>query len=190
MAQEPQERRVQESPGQRNMPTQRGSARGTATMGREYQARETRPPVEHRPKKNHLPLKIAGLLGILALAGLIAGLVVSHNPPSTPAHVAAPPVARQLSTFGSTQPGTSPPFGVPSSPVKSTYGYSCPAGTSGRFIASLVSANGADSQTIANTSGPSGSGAATLHPHQVGSNYHVRVTSPAGCGYRVNTGIP
>lgn len=186
MAYDPQ-RRIQEDPGQRGMPAQRGPARGTATMSREYQTREREaPPLEHRPPRHHLPLKIAGIIGLLLLAGLIAGLVVSHPLATTRAPVAA----RALSSFGAHGSAVSPNFTVPSSPVTSSYGYRCPAGVSGRFTASLANAAGSDIQSIVNTTATSVSGAATLHPHQIGGLYHVAVTAPAGCAYRINTSVP
>jgi hypothetical protein len=197
MANEPQrpsepQRPIQDHPGQRTMPSQRGSAHSTtATMSREYQTQERRetragPPIEHRPPRHHLPMKIAGIIGLLLLGGLIAGLVASH-PVSTPS---APVAARTLSSFGAHGSATSPTFTVPSSPVTSTYGYSCPAGTSGRFAANLVESNGADSHAIVNTTSHSVTGSTTLHPAHVGSLYHVAVTAPAGCAYRINTSAP
>jgi len=186
---DPGQRRFQEDPGQRSMPSQRGSAQSTATMSRdrEYETRQAReaPPLEHRPPRHHLPMKIAGILGILLLGGLIAGLVASH-----PLNTARAPIAaRTLNSFGAHGSGISPNFTVPSSPVTSTYGYRCPAGTTGHFTASLVNANGTDSQTIANTSASSVSGSARLHPSSVGL-HHVAVTAPAGCAYQINTFVP
>lgn len=186
MAHDPQ-RPIPEDPGRPSMPAQRSPAQGTATMSRQYEGRErpARPPIEHRPPRHHLPLKIAGIIGVLLLGGLIAGLVVSHTPSTS-----APVAARTLSSFGAHGSASSPNFTVPSSPVTSSYGYSCPAGTSGRFIANLVESNGANSQTIVNTTSHSVSGTATLHPAHVGSLYHVAVTAPAGCAYRINTAVP
>jgi len=172
------------------MPSQRGSAQSTATISRdrEYETRERRgreaPPLEHRPPRHHLPMKIAGILGILLLGGLIAGLVASH-PLGT-----APVAARALNSFGATGSAVSPRFTVPSSSATSTYGYRCPAGTTGHFTANLASVNGADTQRIADTSASSVSGTARLHPRIVGGPYYVAVTAPAGCAYRINTSVP
>lgn len=191
---------IRDDPGQRNMPSQRGTAQGTtatsgsarsttATISREYETRERRErgaaPPEYRPPKHHLPMKIAGILGLLLLGGLIAGLVASH-PVSTPRHVAA----RTLSSFGATGSAVSPSFRVPSSPVAATYGYRCPAGVTGRFTASMVNSAGSDVQSIVSTTATSASGAKTLHPRHVGSPYHFTMTAPAGCAYRVNAGVP
>jgi hypothetical protein len=167
------------------MPTQRGRAQGTATISREQVARERAAPPELRPPKSHLPLKIAGLIGVLLLAGLIAGLVASNTPTSTPA-----PATHTLSKFGAHGPAVSPGFVVRSSPVTSSYSYRCPAGVAGRFIANLVRSDGTDSHTIVDTTAPSVSGSATLHPAFVGSVYHVAATAPAGCAYQINTVAP
>ena len=185
MAHDPQ-RPIPEDPGLPSLPAQRNPA-GTATISRAYKGRErqARPPVEHPSPRHHLPLKIAGIIGVLLLGGLIAGLVVSHTPST-----AAPAAARALSSFGAHGSASSANFTVPSSPVTSSYGYSCPAGASGRFIANLVQSNGADSQAIVNTTSASVSGTATLHPAHVGNLYHVAVTAPAGCAYRINTAVP
>jgi hypothetical protein len=186
MTHDPQ-RRSQEDPGEQpSMPTQRGKAQGTATISREQQARErAAPPLEHRPPKSHLPLKIAGLIGVLLLAGLIAGLVVSNTPTSTPA-----PTVHTVFKFGAHGPAISPSFVVRSSPVTSSYSYRCPAGVAGRFTANLVRSDGTDSHTIVDTTAPSVSGSTTIHPAHVGSLYHVVATAPAGCGYQINTVAP
>ena len=184
---DPGERHSQEDPAQPSMPTQRGRAQGTATISREQQARErAAPPLEHRPPKSHLPLKIAGLIAVTLFAGLIAGLVVSNTPSSTP----AAPAAHTLSKFGAHGPAVSPGFVVRSSPVTSSYSYRCPAGVAGRFIANLVRSDGTDSHAIVDTTAPSVSGSATLHPAHVGSMYHVAATAPAGCAYQINTVAP
>jgi hypothetical protein len=191
MADDPQ-RPSQEDPGQRSMPAQRSSAPGTATISRGYEARErvAPQPLERRPPRSHLPLKIAGIIGVLLLGGLIGGLVAA-NTSSTPAHTPAPaPAVHTLSSFGATGSAVSPNFVVSSSPVTSTYGYRCPPGISGRFTADLAMLNGTDSHTIVNTTAPSVSGTMTLHPAHVGSLYRVTVTAPGSCAYHVNTAVP
>jgi len=57
-------------------------------------------------------------------------------------------------------------------------------------MANLVESNGADSQSIVNTTSHAVSGSSTLHPAHIGSPYHVAVTAPAGCAYRINTSAP
>lgn len=47
----------------------------------------------------------------------------------------------------------------------------------------MENANGSDSQTIANTSGPGGSGSVVLHPKHPGSLYHLAVVTK--CQYRI-----
>jgi hypothetical protein len=185
---DPGGRHSQEDPAQPSMPPQRGRAQGTATISREQQARErAAPPLEHRPPKSHLPLKIAGLVGVLLLAGLIAGLVASNTPTPTST---SPPAVHTVFKFGAHGPAVSPNFVVRSSPVTSSYSYRCPAGVAGRFTANLMRSVGTDSHTIVDTTAPSLSGSTTLHPAHVGSLYHVAATAPAGCGYQINTVAP
>lgn len=160
----------------------------TATATREpVQPRPPEPPPHH----SHMLWKILGILGMLALGGLIAGLVASHRAPTPPAvhHPPVPQAARQLNSWGTHGSGRSPNFTVPTSSVQSTYGYACPAGTSGRFEARLVGANGGGpSQTIVDTNSTNASGEKTVPIAHPGSQYHVTTTAPAGCAYRINTG--
>lgn len=168
--------------------TVRAAPAHTATMTREREVRPAPPPAPPPPPqpRSHLPMKILGILGLLALGGLIAGLVASHRAPTAPATHVVPPAARQLNSFGAHGPGTGPAFTVPTNQVTSTYGYACPQGTSGHFEANLV--GDGSSQAIVNTNAPSASGSKVLPIHDVGGQYHVAVTAPGGCGYRINTG--
>jgi hypothetical protein len=173
---------------QASAPRQQGSARGTATMTRGQHAREAPRPTDYRePRRSRLPI-VLGLLGVLALGGLIAGLVVSHTP-STPA--AAPTTTtRTLSTFTSRGDASAPSFATPSTPLTAHYAYSCPAGTTGHFVARFETSAGSAIRTIVSSASLSGSGSTTVHapPPPVGSPYHVAVTAPSGgCTYHIVT---
>jgi hypothetical protein len=161
----------------------------TATATREpVQPRPPEPP----PHRSHMLWKILGILGMLALGGLIAGLVASRQAPTPPAvhHPRVPQAARQLNSWGTHGSGRSPNFTVPTNSVQSSYGYACPAGTSGRFEANLVGNSGGPTQSIVNTTSTNASGEKTVHIAHPGTEYHVAATAPAGCAYRINTGTP
>jgi hypothetical protein len=175
-------------PAHGSAPRQRSSAQGTATMTREQRPGEAPPRTEYRePHRSRLPI-LAGLLGILALGGLIAGLVVSHTP-STP--TAAPvPTTRILSTFTSRGDASAPSFTTPSTPLTAHYGYSCPAGTTGRFVARFETAAGSAIRNIVSSTALTASGATTVTapPPPVGTPYHVAVSAPSGgCTYHIVT---
>jgi len=187
MTNDPQ-RRIQPDPEQARQATrgsatgQRGQAQGTATMTRS-EAGQAPPRGTHRARRrSRLPI-ILGLLGVLALAGLIAGLVVSHTPSTS----TAPVTPRLLSTFTAKGSATSPTFVAPSGSVTTSYGYRCPAGTTGHVVAQVETTTGSDIHTIVNSTALSGSGTKMMHLANVGSSYHVAVTAPAGCGYQFNT---
>ncbi len=198
MADDPQRRSQQDpvqdtgqtrgrSPGQGSAPRHRAPARGsTTTMSREERTREAAPRTEYRePRRSRLPI-ILGLLGVLALAGLIAGLVVSHTP-STPT---AAPTTRTLSTFTSRGDASAPSFTTPSTPITAHYSYTCPAGTTGHFVARFETAAGSAIRNIVSSTALSGSGATTVTapPPPVGSPYHVAVIAPSGgCTYYIVT---
>jgi hypothetical protein len=173
-------------PGQASAPRQRGSGRGTATVSRGQHARHAPPRSEYRrPRRSLLPI-IVGLAGVLALGGLIAGLVVSHAPSMS----TAAPTTRTLSTLTSRGDASAPSFSTPSSPLTAHYSYACPAGTTGHFVARFETAAGAAARTIVNSAALTGSGATTIHapPPPVGSPYHVAVIAPSGgCSYHIVT---
>ena len=185
MADDPH-RRDQPDPVERSAPSPRGSARGTATVSPGRHARQAPERTEHRePNRSLLPI-ILGLLGVMALGGLIAGLVVSHTP-NTPT---AAPTTRVLSSLTSRGDASAPSFVTPSSPLTARYAYACPAGTTGHFVAQFETAAGSAIRTIVNSAARSGSGATTVHtpPPPVGSPYHVAVIAPSGsCSYHIVT---
>jgi hypothetical protein len=175
-------------PAQASAPRQRGSAQGTATMTREERPREAPPGTEYRePHRSRLPI-LAGLLGVLALGGLIAGLVVSHTP-STP--TAAPaPTTRTLSTFTARGDASASSFATPSTPLTAHYSYACPAGTTGHFVARFETAAGSAIRNIVSSTSLTGSGTTTVTapPPPVGTPYHVAVSAPSGgCTYHIVT---
>jgi hypothetical protein len=137
------------------------------------------------PRRSRLPI-LVGLLGVLALGGLIAGLVVSHTPST-----AAPAVTTHtLSSFTSRGDATAPAFTTPSTPITAHYSYTCPPGTTGRFVARFETAAGSAIRDIVNSAALGGSGVTTVHapPPPVGSPYHVAVVAPSGgCTYHILT---
>jgi hypothetical protein len=172
------------SPAHAGAPKQRGS---TATMTREEGVHRAPPRAGYRePSRSRLPI-IVGLLGVLVLGGLIAGLVVSHTP-STP--TTTPVTTHTLSSFTSRGDATAPAFTTPSTPLTAHYSYSCPAGTTGTFVARFETAAGSAIRNIVSSTALSGSGATTVHapPPPVGSPYHVAVIAPSGgCTYHILT---
>jgi hypothetical protein len=176
-------------PRQGSSPKHRASGQGTATMSREERGRQAPPRQEYRePHRSRLPI-IAGLLGVLALGGLIAGLVVSHTP-STPTTPTPAPTTRTLSNLAGRGDATAPSFATPSTPITARYSYTCPAGTTGSFVARFETSNGSAFKTIVDSTALSGSGATTVHapPPPVGSPYHVAVGAPSGgCTYHIVT---
>jgi hypothetical protein len=188
MADDPQ-RGSQRDPAQGRSPKHRASGRGTATMSREDRRGQAPPRAEYsEPRRSRLAI-IAGLLAVLALGGLIAGLVVSHTP-STPTTPTPVPTTRTLSNFSGRGDATAPSFTTPSTPITAHYSYTCPAGTTGSFVARFETSNGSAFRTIVDSTALSGSGATTVHapPPPVGSPYHVAVGAPSGgCTYHILT---
>lgn len=118
----------------------------------------------------------AGVLGALALGGLITGLTVANNP-------AAPTRPHLISTFQYVGSRTSPSFRVPSSATTARYQYRCPRGPSS-FNARMQNSSGSDVQHIVTTSGSSGGPTTVpLHPKHPGTKYHLAVSTT--CQYRV-----
>jgi hypothetical protein len=118
----------------------------------------------------------AGILGMLALVGLITGLTVAFNqPPSTSG-------AHLIRTFQFVGSRTSASFNVPSASTSAHYMYRCPKGAA-NFNARMQNTSGSDVQRIVNTSGKGGTNLVALHPRHPGSAYHLAVHTP--CEYRV-----
>lgn len=177
-------------PAHASAPRRRGSVQGsTATMTRDENPRGAPPRTEYRePHRSRLPI-LAGLLGILALGGLIAGLVVSHTP-STPTAARVPTTTHTLSTFTSRGDASAPSFTTPSTPMTAHYSYTCPAGTTGHFVARFETAAGSAIRNIVSSTALSGSGATTVTapPPPVGTQYHVAVSAPSGgCTFHIVT---
>jgi hypothetical protein len=170
-------------------------AQSTEPQSRSYQPREEPRPVAHKPKRNRNLL--FGVLGLVAVAGIIAGLTASRGT-STPTAAIRPHVPirhipahapvnhptttrRLIGTLNSTGSRTSGNFVVPSSTATAHYSYTCPAGTGASSFNAQLS-NGSNSQIIARTSGTSGSQFVTVHPN-AGGTYHISAQSR--CPYRV-----
>jgi hypothetical protein len=156
---------------------------------------------EPKAHKSHTGLFVAlGIVGLLALGGLIGGLVAAfggssyssaaHHVPSVPTHApasyrTAPSPAASghlIKMFQYIGPRSSGGFTVPTSAVASHYIYRCPTGP-GPFDAKMTNASGSDTQTIATTSGPGGTGSTVLHPKFPGKVYHLNVSTK--CEYRI-----
>jgi hypothetical protein len=203
--------------GQREVPSDRGSDEEQPREVRQEPYRTSQPEhgshaVGGEPEhKSHLGRFIAlGVIGLLALGGLIGGLVAAFagpaataahhsHVPSVTTHVPTTHVPTSVSptttpspssstaaikTFQYVGPRVSGGFAAPAA-VTSRYIYRCPAPKpgAGPFMAKMENANGSDSQTIANTSGPGGTGTVVLHPRHPGSTYHLNVSTK--CEYRI-----
>jgi hypothetical protein len=87
----------------------------------------------------------------------------------------------------------SAPFVVNSSTVTAHYRYDCSAfGTAGNFAADMISGNpsslSSDDQSIANALGMRGSQTTTLYPTNLGSRYHLEVTSECSWSITLTAG--
>ena len=147
--------------------------------------RPATPPTDQdravRTDKNNRKLALGGILGLVAVAGTIAGLAATNS---------SPPAPRLLGTFSAVGTRASAPFRVPSSgPVTARYSYSCAAGSASHgFAAALINPSRREIDPIARTTGTSGTRSVTLHPAQPGGSYQVGATSP--CPYRVSVYAP
>lgn len=182
---------VQGDPARGSTARQGDSATATATLPREGRARQAPPPRDYREdharaERGRKGLVLAGVLGLLLLGGLIAGLVASHAPSTRAAHI----TPRTLSVYSGRGDRSAPSFTAPSS-VTSHYSYRCPAGTTGQFFARVENSSGSDILPIVRSTALSGSGATTVHPLHVGTPYHVAVGAPSGgCTYHITSVTP
>jgi hypothetical protein len=149
---------------------------------------------------------LAGLLGLIALGGVTAGLVASNaattpsphvTPTHVPTHASASPSAspttaakRLIVTSGSAS-AKSGSFVMPTSTESAHYTYTCPASLASSphgFAAQLENASGTDILPIAASRNMSGSGTVVVHPKDVGSAYHVVTTT--NCPYTIKVDSP
>lgn len=149
---------------------------------------------------------LTGLLGLIALGGVTAGLVASnaattHVPSVTPTHVpshaSASPSAspttgakRLVVTTGSAS-AKSASFVMPTSTESAHYTYTCPASLASSphgFAAQIENAAGTDVLPIAASRNMSGSGTVIVHPKDVGSPYHIVTTT--NCPYTIKVDSP
>jgi hypothetical protein len=209
-----------QQPGQGGQqPPQQGRQQGQAryeTQGEQRGTYETRQPAgahevkADKPRSAHTARLgvLAGLLGLIALGGVTAGLVASNaattphvpTPPTThpPTHATTPPVspspttsAKRLINYTGSASGSSGSFVVPTSTASAHYTYTCPSSLASAphgFQARLENAAGTDILPIAASRNMSGSGTVALHPKDVGSAYHVVTTT--NCPYRVKIDSP
>jgi len=190
-----------------------GQQRGAFQTSQPSGAREVRAEPSERPRgRSGARLGVlSGLLGLIALGGVTAGLVASnaatttpHVPTPTthpPAHATRTPTtspsasptssARRLIDYTGTASGSSGSFLVPTSTVSAHYTYTCPSSLASSphgFSAQLENAAGSDILPIAASTNMSGSGTVALHPRDVGSAYHVMTTT--NCPFRVKIDSP
>lgn len=160
------------------------------------------PPPPQPERKRHLVRNIA--LGIIAAAVLlivISAVASNSNSTQSSSGSAAPQVTLQPAVAGSPSASAAPPpspkvllrmsgnqdqnsapFPVTSGTLTVRYSYDCSAyGSQGNFIADLITGDEGsasyDDQEISNALGESGSDVTTLYPQDVGSDYHLVVTS-------------
>jgi len=122
-----------------------------------------------------------GILGILALGGIIAGLVASNNSGS-PTVPAATSRGHLVASVSGTGVKYSAPFKVTHSPVTATYSYRCAAGNHG-FIAALAQSR-SNITTITSTRGRGIARTVSVRPTSVGSFY--RLAASSACPYHVS----
>jgi hypothetical protein len=146
---------------------------GQAAPTRTYEA----PPKSRNTKM----LALFGILGILALGGLIAGLVASYNS-GTPTAAAPPSAGHLVASVSGTGVKYSAPFKVTHSPVTATYSYRCTTGNHG-FIAALAQSR-TNITTITSTRGRGIARTVSVAPTSVGSFYRLAASST--CPYHVS----
>jgi hypothetical protein len=153
-----------------------------------YQTTRAAPP----PRKSNRNLALFGILGLLAVGGIIAGFAATNNSNTSPAAAIHRPLPahRLLANFSGTGPRFSAPFVVTGSPVTARYSYVCGSGTAAHhFSAGLVAVNRTDTQIIVpSATGARGAGTTTLHPRSVGSAY--RIGADSTCPYNVKVYQP
>jgi hypothetical protein len=145
------------------------------------QGRPTR-TYEAPPKsRNTKMMALFGILGILALGGIIAGLVASNTSRPT-----VPPAAAARGHLVASVSGTgvrySAPFKVTHSPVTARYSYRCTTGNHG-FIAALAQSR-TNITTITSTRGRGIARTVSVAPTSVGSFYRLAASST--CPYHVS----
>jgi hypothetical protein len=170
---------------------------GTQTYQTPQASRQAAPPRTYdapRESRKGKLIALAGILGLVALGGIIAGFAASHSSPTVPAairpipthHAAARHAAASRGHLVASVSGTgvrySAPFKVTNSAVTTTYSYRCTSG-SHPFVAALAQSR-TNITPITNTTGTGASHTVTVHPTSVGSLYRVAASSP--CPYHVS----
>jgi hypothetical protein len=142
-----------------------------------------------RESKNGKRMALFGILGLVALGGIIAGFAASNSSPTVPAaippipaHHAAASRGHLVASVSGTGVRYSAPFKVTSSAVTTTYTYRCTSG-SHPFVAALAQSR-TNITPITTTTGTGASHTATVHPKSVGSFYRVAASST--CPYHVS----
>ncbi len=133
-----------------------------------------------RKSRGNKLIALLGIVGLLALGGIIAGLTASFN--GTPAVPTAASAGHLVASVSGTGVKYSAPFKVTRSPVTTTYSYRCASGTH-PFVAALAVSR-TNITPITSTRGTSASHTAAVYPRSVGSFYRVAASSP--CPYHVS----
>jgi hypothetical protein len=177
---------------ERTYAPQETSSRVTATQTYEtpQASRQAAPPRTYEaPRRNTKMMALLGIVGVLALGGLIAGLVASNSStPTAPAAIRTIPHApvssrgHLVASVSGTGVRYSAPFKVTRSPVTATYSYRCTSGTHG-FIAALAQSR-SNITPITSTRGGGAARTVSVSPRSVGSFYRVAASSP--CPYHVS----
>jgi hypothetical protein len=103
-------------------------------------------------------------------------------PPTSAPPPSSPPPSRAIISFSGSGIKNSAPFTVSTSPVTVKYTWNCQSfGFAGNFIADMTdgaaSSLTADDESIANTTGMSGSETTRVYPTDTGKQYHLEVNS-------------
>jgi hypothetical protein len=107
-----------------------------------------------------------------------------------PQYIPKPPVVLLIMSGSNIQ--NSAPFTVNNGTLTVKYSYDCSSQGTGNFIADLISGTPSslnyDDQSIANALGAGGTTTTTIYPQNVGSQYHLSVTSE--CNWSVQISEP
>jgi hypothetical protein len=145
------------------------------------QAEPTRTYDAPRKSRGGKLIALLGIIGLLALGGIIAGLAASFNH-STPAVPTAASRGHLVASVSGTGLRYSGPFKVTRTPVTTTYSYRCSSGTHPFIAAMAVSRT--NITPITNTRGTGATHTTTVYPRSLGSFYRVAASSP--CPYHVS----
>jgi len=156
------------------------------------QTTTTRTYEQPRRKGGNKKIALLGILGLLAVAGIITGFAASNSSsspvaavhrtvPHVPAAHSSTPSYRVLTTFNGSWTKTSATFTV-TNPSAAHWGFNCASGTHS-FSASMATTSGADRIPIVSTSGTRNTGTVILHPSSTGTPY--KITASSACPFSI-----